>query len=112
MWELQCSCCRRKRKGQPMLRAAWWELQELLDAEELPIPHWCGLDPLPCSGLRQCQALSLLTMAPAWWESPTWEHSRAQGARWWPEEGTKIRGMEHLCCEEGLRIGIAQPGQD
>lgn len=65
-------------------------------------PSLTGVKPLPCSGLRQCQALSLLPTAPAWWESPAWEHSRAQGVRWWPEESTKIRGMEHLCCEERL----------
>lgn len=54
VWELQCSCCRRKGKGQPTLGAAWWEFQELLDAEELPIPHWCGAGP---TALLRAQAV-------------------------------------------------------
>lgn len=43
-WSATLPWDRRKGQGQPTLRAAWWELQELLDGEQLPFPSlvWAG----------------------------------------------------------------------
>lgn len=79
MWELErypCPAAGGGGKGQPGLRAAWWELQDCCMERSCPSPHWWGLDALPCSRLSQCQALSLLPLAPALWGTPIWGQPR------------------------------------
>lgn len=93
-------CCRSKGKGQPTLGAARWELQELLEAEELPIPSlgWAGL-----TALLRAQAEPGTVPAahgPSLVGSPTWGQPREPDGG--QRRAPRLEGGEERLGELGL----------